>query len=753
MSTIGIAIDVDYKGQAAFRQMQGDVDRVAEVMRTKASGATHALQKGLGRLIGPLGFGGAGKAANAFAGSVSRSVLPMKTLISAATAYMAIRLGQKLFDESSHLRGLEIAFKAAAGSAEEGAREWEFARATAERLGIDLGVVATSYKGIIAAATASGKSLGFAQEVFIGVAEAGRAMALSNEDIRGTMLAVQQIMSKGVVNAEELRQQLGERFPVAIGVMARALNVSTAELSKMMEQGKITSDALLPWARQLREEYGSKLADALVMGRAELNRLSNDGKEFAKALGEGGLDTAVATVARSLRTLFDVAAQENLGEKIGGALKVVAEGFGEWIKTYGPGAVKAIGDVAGAIRDNFVPAALALRDTFRQVMAGYNLLIGGVLSGAAKMVGALEWIIEASAKVSDALGFDDHAEQLRALNTRVAETREQLAAMGETAFQATEKWYNSTAQAQAAQEQITATVKLTAAEVRKLGDDALVTNGKVVDAGRKVAESVDTWKSRLVQVNGVWTSTGTAATQSLERIATESVKTGQTIETSFKKAGASAAASMDQAADAVEKSYDRMKARSEELDKMSKGSLMSKQMASIQTDFASDRAGLQAQLTDAIRARADIWRVGAGVKGYYEFATKESDKLIAELNRRIAALDEQAAEKTSGGSDDTPRLITTRNTSTGSRTGSSSQAQTTSRAGNAGGRVGDGAFLTEKSSGNAGGGRVTTINNPQFVVDIRGVDEQMINSRNLVQQLLPELRRAVAQGELENTSR
>jgi tape measure domain-containing protein len=88
----------------------------------------------------------------------------------------------------------------------------------------------------------------------------GTALAIqstggSTQDLEGAMRAVVQIMSKGSVQAEELRGQLGERFPGAVVKFAQANNMSFEELQTGLQQGKIGIAEFIKFAEQNYEDY------------------------------------------------------------------------------------------------------------------------------------------------------------------------------------------------------------------------------------------------------------------------------------------------------------------------------------------------------------------------------------------------------------------------------------------------------------------------------------------------------------------
>ena len=76
-------------------------------------------------------------------------------------------------------------------------------------------------------------------QILEGTVNAVRATGGSLEDVEGAMRAVVQIFSKGGVQAEELRGQLGERFPGAVIKFAQANKITFEELQKRLEAGTV----------------------------------------------------------------------------------------------------------------------------------------------------------------------------------------------------------------------------------------------------------------------------------------------------------------------------------------------------------------------------------------------------------------------------------------------------------------------------------------------------------------------------------
>jgi tape measure domain-containing protein len=193
--------------------------------------------------------------------------------------------------------GLRNQLNFAAGDAIKGGEDLEWLRSRAEYLGLDLQSAAEGFSKFSAAARNTSLEGQGVRDVFEGVAEATTAMHLSADDANGVFRALQQMLSKGKVSAEELNGQLGERLPGAFQIAARSMNMTTAELMKMMQQGQLISEEFLPrFGQQLRMEFGKASDDARESLTANMNRMNNSILELKVTLGETFLPIIQATI-------------------------------------------------------------------------------------------------------------------------------------------------------------------------------------------------------------------------------------------------------------------------------------------------------------------------------------------------------------------------------------------------------------------------------------------------------------------------
>lgn len=175
----------------------------------------------------------------------------------AATGVYLFASGMKdAIDKAVQFQGIERAMIAVSGGAKLAAGEMEFLRKEAARLGLDLLQVGDSYKGIFAASKGTILAGEETRKIFSAISEVAVTLGMSTDDLQGSLRAVGQMMSKGKIQAEELRGQLGDRLPMAINVMAESMGVSTFELGEMMKAGDVGIDVLKNFAKVLHDTYG-----------------------------------------------------------------------------------------------------------------------------------------------------------------------------------------------------------------------------------------------------------------------------------------------------------------------------------------------------------------------------------------------------------------------------------------------------------------------------------------------------------------
>ncbi len=273
--------------QAVTSGLQQIEGKVAQVERAASQGAEGAdrLSQALGRVV-QLGAGGAGLA---------------------ALAATTLGMSKAFFEASVNAERLRMGLGFATGNA---ADDIDYLRKLTQRLGLQFDTTASSYMKFAAAARQTSLEGSGARQVFESVSKAAAVMGLSAEQSEGALLALQQMISKGTVSAEELRGQLGERLPGAFQVAARSMGVTTQELGRMLEQGRVLSEDFLPrFARQLEQELGGAAEKAGDRLEASANRMSNAWAGLKQQIGDSGVSGFLAGQVNILTDAMDDAAR------------------------------------------------------------------------------------------------------------------------------------------------------------------------------------------------------------------------------------------------------------------------------------------------------------------------------------------------------------------------------------------------------------------------------------------------------------
>lgn len=294
----------DVDRNALLREMKQAVEYVESNLRIN-------LRTGVQRpAVGGTGVGGrgatggvsrfgAGMGAGAAAGSLGRGFIPGLGLAFGVTQLN--RLNQQLI-------GQELAATAVFEGQEPGREQLNWVRDLGNKIGFDYRSQANPYMKMAAAGKTAGMSTGQVQEIFTGMAEYGRVMGLNDEDMKGSMRAVEQMLNKGQVYAEELKMQLGEKFPAAIQLMAEAVSGGdTEKLFDMMEKGEVSSIEALPkfakiLSRQAR--VGGALTEAMKTSLAEQMRFNNTFNDLVMFLSEAGFEEGQAGIFRTMADFF-----------------------------------------------------------------------------------------------------------------------------------------------------------------------------------------------------------------------------------------------------------------------------------------------------------------------------------------------------------------------------------------------------------------------------------------------------------------
>jgi tape measure domain-containing protein len=206
-------------------------------------------------------------------------------------------------------------------------RELEYVREQADRLGLVLPELATAYSKLSIATASAGLSLEEGRFVFESFAEVGKVFRLSGDEIDGVFKALEQVFSKGKVQAEELRGQLGDRLPGAFFQFAKSLGIASGTLDDWLKTGQVTSEFLVLFAKQYRETVAGQLDAATNTTASSLNRLETAIFDFKLAIADSGAIEAFTEAVERLSAFFRSDDGEKFATALGRALEGASRAF------------------------------------------------------------------------------------------------------------------------------------------------------------------------------------------------------------------------------------------------------------------------------------------------------------------------------------------------------------------------------------------------------------------------------------------
>ncbi len=261
---------------------------------------------------------------------------------------------------------------------DEGAkRATEFVKNLANNTGVDQIETLSSFAKF--SAGAGDMNADQKESLFSNVIGTSRLIGLSTDEINGILKAFEQMASKGKIQAEELRGQLGDRMAGAFQLFARSLGMTTEELDKAMKDGKVLSKDVLP---KVSAEMGRMIDKAggwekiINSTQTQLGRLSNSWNNNLALMFDGSQE-GLTDFTRSLTNLLN---------SLGGQSKNLGEHFGDLMKSMSNGVddLTTISYRAQGFFDRVTLAYRELNDTQKAVADG---IANGLLSALKGLAG------------------------------------------------------------------------------------------------------------------------------------------------------------------------------------------------------------------------------------------------------------------------------------------------------------------------------------------------------------------------------
>lgn len=326
------AIDPTQRSLARLAEQERQLTEHFRAGRVEANAYAGALNRIKAQRDVLTGVGNEAKASTLALNGMGAAIRRVQGLLFAGIAgYGLASFSKEIVNTNLQWQQALYTMEAATGSAAKARQELEYVREISERLGLELLNTSQAYSRLVAAAKETPELGSSLRTIFEGVASATTALHLTRQETNGILLALEQMVSKGKVQTQELVLQLGQRVPGAFSLAAKALGTNTKQLSEWLEKGMIPAAEFLPrFGAALQEAYGPASQQAAGGLQAELNRLQNAFTDLKIQAGESGFIDTFTQAVRDLRdVLKDPAVVEGLNlliKGLGTAIGYAAKG-------------------------------------------------------------------------------------------------------------------------------------------------------------------------------------------------------------------------------------------------------------------------------------------------------------------------------------------------------------------------------------------------------------------------------------------
>ena len=432
---------------AAHAQELQAAENYARALRVEAAAADQAAQRT--RDLGTAHRAAAGTT-DQLSGRIGNLTQLLGQMAGALGAAFTFR---ELVTAAAQMEQLRSGLTAVTGDATKAGQELEFVRKVAIRIGADVTEVGKAFLGLSAATKGTAVEGEPTRQVFESVATAMGKAGKSSAETANALQALAQMASKGVVQSEELRGQLGEALPGALNAAAKGLGITTADLMKLVEEGKIAASDLFPaLAKGLDDLYGG--APSAQTLSQEITNIKNSFTEMAANIGDSGglsalkvgaevaqgaivsLDATVVATGKSIGTVIAAVANRDFSGLKQAFADIQKEAQDKLLKAAQHNdtlraAIKASGDqgaIAALAQQDLAAktqqaggAAAAGASDFIKLQNGYRLVVESVREQIAEQEKSLiARDAEGKASIALAQAFGTEAQQRAAVVTATA---------------------------------------------------------------------------------------------------------------------------------------------------------------------------------------------------------------------------------------------------------------------------------------------------------------------------------------------
>ncbi|HDX5343354.1 TPA: tape measure protein [Citrobacter sedlakii] len=323
----------------------------------------------------------------------------------AITIGATIGIGKTIMQTGQDFESMASGLQAVTGDSQKATQEMAYLQKQALSLGLDLQQTSKDYVKFYA--SAAGKATDSQiKNLFEGVSQYGTVLGATGEEQSRALLALNQMYSKGNIQAEELKGQLGDALPNAVGIFVKALNklkgrtdLTEKDLMAMMKNGELLAKDILPLVGdefKAAAQKGGAFDKSLKSNRVAMMRLRTTMQLAQKNFFDSGFGSQLTDTFNGLTDAID--SNQDAFKTLGAIAGNVIKGFTDAGYTVYNSFI-----LIEALIKKYVPQLSKTFEGFGNTAAyaaGIAIFTGAIF----KLAGALRWLVSFANPLKNLLG-------------------------------------------------------------------------------------------------------------------------------------------------------------------------------------------------------------------------------------------------------------------------------------------------------------------------------------------------------------
>lgn len=199
--------------------------------------------------------------------------------------YRAINTARQAIAAVNRDQSLQIGLRTInQGDMRAAADDYAYLRKEADRLGLVFDEIAPLFANIAIASQTMGMTKNQTRAFFSDTAQAAAGLNLNMQETESLFRAMVQVFSKGKLQAEELRLQIGDRLPGAVVRFAAASNMGLDELEQRLQDGTLSVGVLIKGIQDYAGMYESEMENISNRLQGVMNKATNAYNDFLRVL-------------------------------------------------------------------------------------------------------------------------------------------------------------------------------------------------------------------------------------------------------------------------------------------------------------------------------------------------------------------------------------------------------------------------------------------------------------------------------------